>query len=208
MQNLYGVLLERYIPGVSIDYSSDGRCALNRAAASDFDIILSDIDMPVMDGIAFHRELEKEAHPLSGRVAYISGTAETEHLAYVRNNSLPFLAKPFKVQDFYDFIDSLAVTVGRGAEMRCGRRHVRLPVGESCRIDPLKGMQDYGLTIFAEAKDYSPAGVGLLYQGGALPEEALVNVSVEKISVVKKSAKVIWTEPVDGSTFRSGLKWV
>jgi two-component system chemotaxis response regulator CheY len=47
--------------GFDVTSASDGQEALALARESDFDLVLSDVNMPVMDGIAFIRALRAES---------------------------------------------------------------------------------------------------------------------------------------------------
>lgn len=43
--------------GYEVDEAEDGQQALNKAKSGKYDIIISDVNMPVMDGITFIREV-------------------------------------------------------------------------------------------------------------------------------------------------------
>ncbi|MFO7685214.1 MAG: response regulator [Desulfobacterales bacterium] len=46
--------------GFVVDLAEDGRIALNRVKAADYDIVLMDMQMPVMDGVTATREIRKQ----------------------------------------------------------------------------------------------------------------------------------------------------
>lgn len=86
--------------GVEADLASDGQAALERSAQSHYDLILMDVQMPRMDGIAATRALRQaeRSQPERGRTPIVAMTANAELgdrddcLAAGMNDYLP---KPF-----------------------------------------------------------------------------------------------------------------
>ena len=48
--------------GFNVTEAADGEEALNKARSQQFDLVLTDVNMPVMDGITFIRHLRAEAN--------------------------------------------------------------------------------------------------------------------------------------------------
>lgn len=48
--------------GHDVESAEDGAEALNKAKAGNYDVVITDVHMPVMDGITFTRELRKLSH--------------------------------------------------------------------------------------------------------------------------------------------------
>ncbi|TFG46495.1 MAG: response regulator [Gemmatimonadales bacterium] len=61
--------------GAAVEEAGDGIEALERIAALDgkFDVLLADLRMPKMDGVALHEELRKRYPALADRVVFLSG---------------------------------------------------------------------------------------------------------------------------------------
>jgi CheY-like chemotaxis protein len=81
------------------DTASDGRIALEKVAAREYDLILCDIIMPGIDGAGVYDALQRQWPHLLGRLVFISGYADAldERLrAFITQNSVPIIAKPFK----------------------------------------------------------------------------------------------------------------
>ncbi|WP_242595326.1 ATP-binding protein [Corallococcus exiguus] len=75
-----------------------GEDALAKVAAGEsFDVVLCDLQMPGMDGIAVYRRLQQESPALASRVVFISGGASSpEARAFVETVALRVLEKPVR----------------------------------------------------------------------------------------------------------------
>lgn len=102
--SLYEILIKIRYSDASVLQAHNGREALRKALTSDCSLIISDIDMPIMKGIDFHKALKRKSSALSKRMAFISSRCT---LPYVKNEGLPCLTKPFNKKDFYSLIDAL-----------------------------------------------------------------------------------------------------
>jgi len=73
-----------------------------------FDLVLCDVMMPGISGMALHQWLEQEHPSLAGRLIFITGGAFTpkvrEYLATVQN---PSLEKPFRLRQVLEMVSSM-----------------------------------------------------------------------------------------------------
>ena len=82
--------------------AADGRQALEclRRAPGGFDLIVSDIRMPVLDGPGLHAAVLEMAPDLARRMIFATGdTAGEEARAFLAASGCAFLAKPFQLED-------------------------------------------------------------------------------------------------------------
>ena len=79
-----------------VETAENGRQALDRLDAGAFDLILSDLRMPVMDGPALYAALRARHPALLGRIAFITGdTLSTQIKDFLAATGVPSIEKPF-----------------------------------------------------------------------------------------------------------------
>jgi CheY-like chemotaxis protein len=81
-----------------------GNEGLERMAAQYFDVILCDMQMPVMDGMEFYRQASKKDPGLGDRILFLTGNPSAENLAFFRKNNLRFFMKPVPIQDLQEAV--------------------------------------------------------------------------------------------------------
>jgi C4-dicarboxylate-specific signal transduction histidine kinase/CheY-like chemotaxis protein len=86
--------------GHRVDTAANGRLALAKLRERPYDLILSDLRMPELDGPGLYRALEQHAPPLCRRFIFLTGdTLSPETLAFFAQSGVPRLTKPFTVAD-------------------------------------------------------------------------------------------------------------
>jgi CheY-like chemotaxis protein len=80
--------------GYDVDAVEDGELALQKAMVKSYDIILLDIEMPVMDGVTAARRIRNEAHlckgaPILAMSAYLADTTENSTWRRLFDCALP-----------------------------------------------------------------------------------------------------------------------
>lgn len=84
------------LDGHDVDLADSGVTALERIAETDYDLILTDLRMPKMDGPTLYREIEKNHPHLCSRVAVVTGdTLEAAASDFLKETGLRCLEKPF-----------------------------------------------------------------------------------------------------------------
>jgi len=85
--------------GYRVDTAPDGWTALDKVEAGTYDVILSDVDMPGLDGPRLYEELTRRHPHLRGRFVLLAGNIEREAVrAFVERTAVPCLAKPFNIE--------------------------------------------------------------------------------------------------------------
>jgi CheY-like chemotaxis protein len=86
--------------GFEVDTAPHGLAALDRLANRTYDVILSDLRMPELDGLGLFREIERRYPDLLGRFIFITGTSEhTDYQGFIDDVKVPVLTKPFDMMN-------------------------------------------------------------------------------------------------------------
>ncbi|HUL06640.1 MAG TPA: PAS domain-containing protein [Candidatus Acidoferrum sp.] len=86
--------------GHEADVALDGRQGLELALSAPYDLILSDMRMPVLDGPGLYRALQRDRPDMVERLAFITGdTLSMEVQSFLNQTNVPYLEKPFLPDD-------------------------------------------------------------------------------------------------------------
>jgi two-component system NtrC family sensor kinase len=86
--------------GYDVDTAPNGVAALEHVGRRAYDLILSDLRMPELDGLGLYRELEQRRPDLARRFVFITGTSEhADYQAFIEDVTVPVLTKPFNMAD-------------------------------------------------------------------------------------------------------------
>ena len=95
--------------GYRVDVATNGLEAVERLSRSDYDVILSDLRMPQMDGPALFEWLEREKPHLTGRIAFVTGDTLGDAAArFLRRCGRPILEKPFSGKNVRALLEAIA----------------------------------------------------------------------------------------------------
>ncbi len=86
--------------GLEVDTAFDGLAALDKVAAKPFDLVVSDLRMPRLDGLGLYHALA-ESHPaLAQHVIFMTGdTLDREAKVVLEGGGVPMLMKPFDLAE-------------------------------------------------------------------------------------------------------------
>ncbi len=86
--------------GFTVDRASDGEEALSRVRERPYDVIVCDLKMPRVDGMAFYRTVLAEAPGLARRILFMTGdVAGTDAERFLEESGCRWLAKPFRLSE-------------------------------------------------------------------------------------------------------------
>jgi signal transduction histidine kinase/CheY-like chemotaxis protein len=86
--------------GFEVDRAQDGEEAIERTQARAYDVIVCDLKMPRVDGMAFFNHLASTAPALTRRLLFVTGdVAGTEAEQFLERSGCRWLAKPFRLRD-------------------------------------------------------------------------------------------------------------
>jgi two-component system NtrC family sensor kinase len=92
----------------SVALASSGVEAADLVEREDFDVIITDMKMPGMDGASFYRQVRQRDPAQARRIIFITGdTVSPDTRAFLQRVSNPVLSKPFKIGPLRDAIESV-----------------------------------------------------------------------------------------------------
>jgi DNA-binding response OmpR family regulator len=86
------------LDGHDVDTAPNGIAALNKVQRRRYDLILTDLHMPELDGMGLYRELgRRQAHP-QHKIIFLTGTTGTsDSHRLMQDTGVPLLRKPFNL---------------------------------------------------------------------------------------------------------------
>ncbi len=93
------------LDGYHVETAPNGIAALEKAQGRRYDLILTDLHMPELDGAGLYRELTRRQAHLSQKIIFLTGTAgESEAHRVVQETGLPLLRKPFDITELLELV--------------------------------------------------------------------------------------------------------
>ena len=82
-----------------VQIAENGKKALEKLQQQHFDVIVADINMPVMNGIEFYRLAEAQYPDIWQRFIFFTGLGENAIISFFERKRLAYLIKPVTVDD-------------------------------------------------------------------------------------------------------------
>lgn len=93
------------IVGYNVDTACNGQLALDKVSAQDYDLIVTNIRMPVMGGEALYRELCSSYPRLGKRVIFCTGDiANLATQRFLNTTGAPVIFKPFQLSTVLEVV--------------------------------------------------------------------------------------------------------
>jgi two-component system NtrC family sensor kinase len=94
--------------GYDVDTAPHGVAALERLERRTYDVVLSDLRMPELDGLGLFREIEQRYPDLLHRFVFVTGTSEhADYQGFIDDVKVPVLTKPFDMADLVRVVQEL-----------------------------------------------------------------------------------------------------
>jgi len=204
--------VEKYLKneGYDIHTASSGKEALEKIKKSRFDLIISDVRMPEMNGIETIKQIRessidhnKEKVPAILITGYASEDEIYRKLGEV--GVVECIYKPFELDEFINVIR-------KNLELppKYKRSHARVDVAFPVEVTVKSLLENDIKKINGETIDLSEDGIGLILDC-ILPISSLVNIhgKISSKSSLQMEASIIWVKPIfkDGY-YRCGLHFL
>ena len=94
--------------GHSVEPAENGMAAVKLFDTQPYDLVVSDLQMPQMDGPRLYRELEQRRPEGRPGFVFITGEDEApEYRKFLQDSKLPVVTKPFKLKEFRQLLGTL-----------------------------------------------------------------------------------------------------
>ncbi len=186
--------------GYQVESASDGMDALERLKLRVFDLVISDINMPALDGLGLFRAIEAGHQYLKERFLFITGAVPLEKAddSLLARMGDRLVKKPFKAAELVSSIKALTsvpveVQLNQAAMNR--RAEERFPCVRKCLIG-LAGAAATGRFV-AETLDISISGMRVKYTSASpLDRGAAVSAAIESVAI-ERDGSVMWSRPLN-----------
>lgn len=78
----------------AIDTANNVAEGLSKLRTTYYDLIISDVDMPSLDGISFYKEVHKNEPNIREKFIFFTGSVDDTQLAFIKENDVHYLKKP------------------------------------------------------------------------------------------------------------------
>jgi two-component system chemotaxis response regulator CheY len=95
----------------SIEVALNGEQGLEKTVNSHYDVIISDINMPIMNGIEFIKKASVHDNDILKRVIFFTSTDISEHKDFIEQNSITVLQKPASLQAIKTVVTNIFKTL-------------------------------------------------------------------------------------------------
>ena len=95
--------------GLQYDIANDGAEAIDAIQKNEYDLILMDINMPIMDGIKATQIIRNEYNRKIPIIALTANALEGASKTYLQSGMNDYLAKPFVEEDLFDVLNKWIV---------------------------------------------------------------------------------------------------
>jgi len=91
-------LLSNVLKGLgSIETAANGREGLDKTKKNFFNAVVSNIDLPIMNGIEFYQKTVEANPNINRQFIFFTGTITPDVSVFLQKNHLPYLEKPFSL---------------------------------------------------------------------------------------------------------------
>jgi CheY-like chemotaxis protein len=90
-----------------IETAENGQEALSRVRGQYFDAIISDISMPVLNGIEFYRQASYNDPGIGSRFLFYTANPADEYKKFISENNLRFVTKPAPIEQIQKTVEDI-----------------------------------------------------------------------------------------------------
>lgn len=119
LRNLLNMILSK--SGYDVDLAENGKLGLERLKKTSYDLVISDVNMPVMDGLSLYSKIKDDLPRLKNRFLFITADSTGDTLSFFTENACSYLPKPFK---YMDLLGQVGAILGKGERGYAGKSYM------------------------------------------------------------------------------------
>ena len=175
MRHLLSVFLRDH--GYEVRAAANGQDALKELSARDYDLVLSDVRMPRMDGLALLREVQRLRPELTFIVMSAYGTHDTA-IEAMKAGAYDYVSKPFKP-------DEVLLVLKKAEEReRLARenRRLRTELASEYRFENFVGSSEAMAEVLRQVRKVAPIKTTVLLSGESGTGKELIARALHELS--------------------------
>ncbi|MBI5894074.1 MAG: response regulator [Deltaproteobacteria bacterium] len=189
-----------------VDAAENGEKALQLLDNNIYDLIISDVNMPEMDGISLFRKATENLTELNKRFLFITGNPTNETLSFFKVNNLEYITKPFQITDVLGRISSMTkedINLS-GRKGMYWRKEERFSYSTYCGIN-IERLSNSS-PLIAKTENISKNGMKVRYIGEPLIPGSKISIYMMNLNL-QRDAKVMWSKAMDEMVSVTGLNF-
>jgi len=189
--------------GYKVRTAGNGLDGLQHLDNDSFDVIISDIEMPVMDGCDFYRNLIERQPSMEGKVIFISAAKDDGIESFLKDSGCRHLEKPFKMDALLRLVEGVSMGEESGVFQE-KRQEKREQMEVECLIvnEALETMPLAATTV-----DISPHSLGIRYSGEPLQVDDVYDIHLKELDETRRMS-VVWSSSIVGKVNGAGFRMV
>ncbi|MFQ5465332.1 MAG: response regulator [Thermodesulfobacteriota bacterium] len=206
------------LAGYRVVTARDGMDAIGMLRRSVYDMVISDVNMPRLDGMSLYARILKDHPYIKDRFLFVSGSPTEELHNMLSETGVENLKKPFTLSALMDRVDSvlsgaLKASEGGGPGGAVYKRgEDRVSWKARCELSGGEGWRRK--TLAADTDNISRCGVKLRLGAGPLRAGMTLNVTLATglpghipghTLVIERAARVVWSRAVGKRASEAGV---
>ncbi|UCH80769.1 MAG: response regulator [Nitrospiraceae bacterium] len=90
-----------------VEIAENGNEGLTKLSNTYFDAVISDIEMPIMNGIEFFYQALKICPSIRDKIVFCSGSSKEDHHRFINKFCLKYLPKPYNLDDIRNIVTGI-----------------------------------------------------------------------------------------------------
>jgi signal transduction histidine kinase len=105
--DLLDLMIDTLSPYYTVIAFENGKSACDHLEEYPWELIISDLRMPIMNGMEFYSEAVRKHPDLKKRFMFITGdTYDSQVKEFLENTGVPYLRKPFRIKDLREVVNN------------------------------------------------------------------------------------------------------